>query len=153
MQSLRRQTWLFLILGVTVALGVAGARSVLAEGAPVGPKEEMKPLVPLADLSKLAAIYAAPIDAPDGRYLGSAIGREDPVTVAVTIANRRIVKVEVLQHGDTPVLSDAAWELVPQAIVEAQSTKVDAVSGATMSSEGVINAVRAALAAALSAKK
>lgn len=81
------------------------------------------------------------------------MGKDDPITVAVTIIGGRIVKVEILQHGDTPVLTDVVWETIPDAIVQAQSTKVDVVTGATLSSEGVINAVRAAIAAALASKK
>jgi uncharacterized protein with FMN-binding domain len=144
---------LLLVVGLAVILGAAATTWVMAEGGPVPPKEEMKPLVPLADLAKLADVYSAPIGAPDGKYRGAALGKEDPVTVEVTIAGGRIVKVEILQHGDTPGIGDAAFEALPDAIVEAQSTKVDAVSGATLSSQGVIDAVRAAIAAAIASNK
>lgn len=149
----RRSGRALLSLVVVAVLSVLAAALALAEGPPVAPKEEMKPLVPLADLSTLAEVYSAPIDAPDGTYLGAAMGKDDPITVAVTIIGGRIVKVEILQHGDTPVLTDVVWETIPDAIVQAQSTKVDVVTGATLSSEGVINAVRAAIAAALASKK
>ncbi|MGE5483359.1 MAG: FMN-binding protein [Bacteroidota bacterium] len=153
MMRARKGNRLALVVGIAVVFGMATASLVMAEGGPVAPKEEMKPLVPLADLSKLADVYSTPINAPDGKYTGAAMGKEDPVTVEVTITDGRIVEVKILQHGDTPLLSDAAFETLPDAIVEAQSTKVDAVSGATLSSEGVINAVRAAIASAIASKK
>lgn len=152
MKTLKTNRFL-LVVGLAAVLSTTATAWVMAEGESVPPTEELKPLAPLADVSKLADVYSAPVNAPDGKYRGAALGKQDPVTVEVTITGGRIVKVEVLQHGDTPVLSDAAFELLPDEFVEAQSTKVDVVTGATLSSHGMIDAVRAAIASAIASKK
>ena len=68
------------------------------------------------------------------------------IVVDVVVAGGRIESVTVIAVSDTPGIFEAAVEQMPARIVEAQSTHVDAVAGATMTSNGVIQAVEAALA-------
>ncbi|MGI6687177.1 MAG: flavocytochrome c [Christensenellales bacterium] len=79
-----------------------------------------------------------------GTYEGEAKGMFDGLKVAVTLDEKGITKVEVLSYNETAP-GFPALEKIPQAIVEAQSLKVDAIAGATRSSEGVIAAVTDAL--------
>ncbi|MBQ9326769.1 MAG: FMN-binding protein [Clostridia bacterium] len=65
--------------------------------------------------------------------------------VKVTMDGDRIAKVEVLSSSETPGICDPAMEQIPKAIVEAQSTEVDAVTNATQSSQAIMEAVRDAL--------
>lgn len=51
----------------------------------------------------------------------------------------------MVSHNETPGISDAAIETIPAAIVEAQSTDVDAVATATFTSNGIKEAVDNAL--------
>jgi len=81
----------------------------------------------------------------DGQYVGKADGFNGPITVQVTITNGQITAVEVLSHSDTPGISDAAINTVPGAIVASQSSDVDAASGATYTSRGIMNAVKDAV--------
>ena len=60
-------------------------------------------------------------------------------------ANEKIAKIEVLSHNETAGLSDPAFAQIPEAIIAAQSTSVDAVTGATKTSEALIAAVNDAL--------
>ncbi|MCK8824421.1 FMN-binding protein [Fuchsiella alkaliacetigena] len=46
-----------------------------------------------------------------------------------------------MDHQETAGIADPALEEIPVEIVEAQSTEVDVVSGATRTSEGIIEAV------------
>lgn len=78
--------------------------------------------------------------------VGSGFGGD--LTVEVTVEGTTITNVEVISHSDTAGISDSAIEQVPAAIVEANSTEVDTVSGATYTSEGIIEAVNAALESA-----
>lgn len=59
-----------------------------------------------------------------------------------------ITDVEVTKNGDDAGISDPAVEGVPAAIVAANSLAVDAVAGATLTSNGILEAVEAALTAA-----
>ncbi len=81
----------------------------------------------------------------DGAYTGSADGIGGAVTVNVTVEGGKIAAVEVASHNETPGISDPAIAEIPAAIVAAQSTDVAVVSGATVTSEAIKNAVAAAL--------
>jgi uncharacterized protein with FMN-binding domain len=70
------------------------------------------------------------------------------ITVEVTLEGETITNVEILEHSESEGISDPAIEEIPAAIVEANSTDVDTVSGATYSSEGIMAAVNAALESA-----
>lgn len=84
----------------------------------------------------------------DNVYVGKAFGMKSDITVEVTMDGDQIVDVQVVNHDDTDVISDAAIASVPARIVEKQNIEVDAVAGATMTSNGIKNAVAAALKSA-----
>ena len=81
----------------------------------------------------------------DGSYTGVGAGMGGDVNVSVTVEGGKIVSVEVGEHNETPGISDPAIEQIPAAIVEAQSADVEAVSGATVTSNAIKEAVKAAL--------
>lgn len=68
-----------------------------------------------------------------------------PTKVAVTVDATKILKVEVLDCSDTPGFVEPVIERLPKAIVEQQSIAVDAVTGATFTSQAVLNSVSQAL--------
>ena len=80
----------------------------------------------------------------DGTYYGSGTGFNGEVQVQVVIADGKITDINVVSHNDDSSFMSQAQGLIPN-IISTQSTNVDAVSGATYSSRGIINAVRAAL--------
>lgn len=89
----------------------------------------------------------------DGTYTGSAQGFGGPVKVKVTVKNGKIKKIQIVSaSGETGSYFAKAKALIP-AIVKKQTTNVDAVSGATYSSNGIIRAVRNALGKAGTAYK
>lgn len=79
----------------------------------------------------------------DGVYTGEAPGYKSAIKVEVTISAGRITKVNVT-HKDTPEIADDAVVIVAQRIVDKQHYQVDVLSGATFTSEGIIQAVREA---------
>ena len=82
----------------------------------------------------------------ENEYIGvgtSEIGGE--IKVKVTMDGDKIAKIEVLSHNETAGLADPAFAQIPEAIIAAQTTSVDAVSGATKTSEALIAAVNDAL--------
>lgn len=84
-----------------------------------------------------------------GTYEASARGLNGNVTVAVTFTQDAIESVEVKEgHIETPGVSDAAIERIPAEIVDTQSLGVDTVTGVTMTSRAIINAVKDCVAQA-----
>ena len=79
-------------------------------------------------------------------YTGAAEGFNDDITVEVTVLDGEITGIEIIEHDETPDYFDDAVPEITDRIIEAQSTEVDAVSGATATSEGIMAAVDAALA-------
>ncbi len=78
--------------------------------------------------------------------VGEGNGFGGPIKVQVTKEGDKIVDVKILSHGETAGISDNAINNLPGAIVAAQSADVDTVAGCTMSSKGIIEAVKQALA-------
>ena len=81
----------------------------------------------------------------DGVYTGSGAGRNGDVTVSVTVTDGKIADVEVTAHSETAGIADPAIEKLPQMIVAAQSTQIDGISGATLTSDAVKEAVNDAI--------
>ncbi len=108
----------------------------------------MKKIVVAAAAALIATGASAALK--DGTYTGAGQGRASQIEVAVTVKAGKIADVKVTKHGDTPMLCDAAAGEVAPAIVKANGTKgVQPVSGATLSSKGIIAAVEDALKKAM----
>lgn len=83
----------------------------------------------------------------DGTFTGSADGFNGPITVSVTIQSDKITAISVVSTtDDEPFLSDAKG--VISRMLSSNSANVSGVSGATFSSQGIINAVKAAMSSA-----
>ena len=80
----------------------------------------------------------------DGVYKGSATGFSGPVTVAVTIMDKKITSIDILSSTDDEAFFNKAKGVIDR-IIASQSFDVDVVSGATYSSNGIIGAVKNAL--------
>lgn len=73
-------------------------------------------------------------------------GNNGMIFVRVTKEGDDITNVEIVEHKETAGLAEPALEDVPAAIVAADSTDVDTVSGATNTSNAIIEAVGKAIA-------
>ena len=81
----------------------------------------------------------------DGTYEGSAFGFGDLITVSVTIKDGRITDIAVLDaSGEDRPYYNQSLPLLDE-MIDKQSTEVDTVSGATLTSEGLTGAVADAL--------
>jgi uncharacterized protein with FMN-binding domain len=80
-----------------------------------------------------------------GEYLGvgSGMGRELVVKVAVNGSD--ITGIEFLRVFETVGIADRAVVQVPRAIIRSDSTRVDTVAGATVTSLAIIEAVNDAM--------
>ena len=101
-----------------------------------------KPAAPL-----VVEEFTAPSTYLDGIYTAEAMGFEGEITVQVTVAEDKITDITLLSAEDEEEYLSMAKQVIP-AILEGQSPNVDAVSGATYSSTGILNAVKLALAKA-----
>lgn len=84
----------------------------------------------------------------ENQYLGVGEGLHGPIAAVVTVEDGKITAVEVVQQNETPDVTAEVWSKMPEAMVAAESAKVDVISGATIASEGLIAAVEDAVAQA-----
>ena len=81
----------------------------------------------------------------DGECFGKASSYNGNVEVKVTISGGKITAIDIVKtKDDEEYFFDAQKKVIPE-ILEKQSTDVDAVAGATTSSEGICHAVQKAL--------
>jgi len=81
----------------------------------------------------------------DGTYTGSGTGFRGTTTVTVTVQNGEITDITLNSKNDDDQYFNRAWDKITALIISSQSTDVDAVSGATFSSNGIMEAVADAL--------
>ena len=127
--------------------GIKGAVQNALTGATVVNKTPEKVTGNSSALTKID--YTAPEGGyQDGTYTGSAQGFGGTITVSVTILEGKITDISVVSApGETPSYFSSAKGVI-SSMLSAQSPNVDTVSGATYSSTGIINAVKAALSQA-----
>lgn len=85
----------------------------------------------------------------DGTYTGSGTGFGGTITVQVTVSNHQIAAINILDASSETAAYFANAQGVISKILASQSPNVDAVSGATYSSNGIIQAVQNALSQAM----
>lgn len=83
-----------------------------------------------------------------GVYTGEAQGFGGAVAVEIEVSEEAILSAKVTADGETPAIGGTAAETLAAAILEAQSADVDAVAGATVTSNAVKEAAQKAIAAA-----
>ncbi|KNZ41826.1 FMN-binding protein [Acetobacterium bakii] len=93
-----------------------------------------------------ANLFLGNVDLTAGTYTGVAEGFGPELTVSVTVVNNQITAVEVVSHNerDEKYYGRAIYA-VPEAIIAAQNPVVDTISGATYTSNGIMQAVLNAL--------
>lgn len=81
----------------------------------------------------------------DGTYQGTGEGKGGDIVVEVTVDGGKIQEVEVVEHDETEGFCEEPIDKVPKQIIANNEPKADIVSGATLTSEGIIAAVEDAL--------
>ncbi len=80
-----------------------------------------------------------------GTYTASAQGHNATVILNVTFSDSAIESIEVEQSYESPGVSDKAFSVIPEEIITYQTLNVDTITGATVSSNAVLSAVRDAV--------
>ena len=88
---------------------------------------------------------AASANLKDGTYTGSGQGLRGMTTVKVVVSNKKISSITVTSYQDDEQYFSRAKTSIINAVLSSQSTDVDTVSGATYSSQGLIEAIKNAL--------
>ncbi len=79
-----------------------------------------------------------------GTFTGSSVGMQGTVTVSMTVEDGKITNVELTEIHETPAVASVAMERIPAQMVEHQTTTVDTVTGATLCSNAIMRAAKAA---------
>lgn len=122
--------------------GVAAAAAAVA--VPVAAQAEESAVV--APKNPDETVYTIASEPIDGKFVSRVMGHEDYLFVETTIANGAIAACRVIRNDETRGIGTQACDKFPAKIVEAQSTKVDALTGATMTCVAIANGVKECLA-------
>lgn len=91
-------------------------------------------------LSSLGGLAEGAAFTNPGTYSATAIGRNGDVTVTATFSDTAITGIEVT-HAETPTIGDSAIEQLTAQVLDNQTLAVDAVTGATLSSDAFMTAL------------
>lgn len=81
----------------------------------------------------------------DGTFTGEGQGNNGPIKVEVTVKDGSITEIQVLEQAETPnIYAGAEEQFIPE-LIKTQNLEIDAVGGATNSSNGLREAVKNAL--------
>ena len=87
----------------------------------------------------------------DGTWTGSGEGRSGSIIVKVTVENHQVKKVTVVSQSESSFAQETINTLVANAVgkTDVMSVEVDGITGATLTSTGVIDAINMALQVAM----
>lgn len=94
-----------------------------------------------AKQARLAELMSKDLDFTPGQYHVTAHGHNSELPMVVTFDEHKITAIEIDSQGESEGLSDLVFERMPKQIIEFQTLNVDAVSGASSTSQGVIDGV------------
>ena len=127
--------------GVLIGVGVTCATIMVSQLLIAGNLAREK----MADSVKKTAENNAEGNFQNGIYTGTGEGYRGKVTVTVKVADGKITELVLDDYADDKSYMERAKNRIFQEMISRQNTDVDAVSGATYSSNGLIEAVNKAL--------
>lgn len=80
-----------------------------------------------------------------GSYIGTSEGYYSEIIVEVNVDEYNIISIEILENEEPPTLADIVFEKLPPKIIKKNNTSIDVISGATYTSNALLNAVENAL--------
>ena len=87
----------------------------------------------------------------DGIFSGTGAGRNGPIQVVITVSEGIITDARITKQDETPDIANPAEQSILKQFLKAGgvTSKIDAVSGATITSSGVLDALNSAVDASL----
>lgn len=77
----------------------------------------------------------------DGTYQAQAQGNNGPVEISMTVSGGKISDIQIVNHEETDGIYNVPFEIIPPQVIQYQSLAVDAVGGATVSSNALKTAI------------
>ena len=102
-------------------------------------------LLTLCLMAGTAVMPALASEPEDGVFEGVGQGYGGEVIVQVSVENGIIKDIVAIGDQETPGIGTPVLELIPQMVVEHASLDIDGISGATYTSDAVLEAAKAAL--------
>ena len=111
---------------------------------------ESKPAKP-GEITDLGASEEAAVETAENEYVGTGTGMDGDVTVKVTVDDNGVITgVEVLEQNETPGIGTVAAEQMPEKFIGLSTAEeidaLDGITGASITSQALRDAVKAALA-------
>lgn len=89
----------------------------------------------------VCSAFAATVSANPVTTQGTGVGKHGDVTVAVTFDGGKIKDIKIVKQQENPVLAAKVFTDLKQHVIDTNSVQLDAISGATFSSKGFLDAV------------
>ena len=89
----------------------------------------------------VCSVFAAAVSAAPVTTQGTGVGKHGDVTVAVTFDSGKIKDIKIVKQQENPVLAAKVFTDLKQQVIDTNSVQLDAISGATFSSKGFLDAV------------
>ncbi|MDR0388616.1 MAG: FMN-binding protein [Spirochaetaceae bacterium] len=137
---------MFALLTMAVILLVAacaGTAPAASENTAPLPPAASTPAAPAAQNELVIEQNPGP-----GPYTGRGSGYHGAVEVTLDVRDRVLVSVSAEGHEETPGIGSIAIATLPEAMLKGNTIVVDALTGATFTSEGIMEAAAKALAKA-----
>ncbi len=128
---------------VANALGVEGTTGAGASTEMTSEKDTTSETSADATSSSVSGLDLSAV--ADGTYTGSGTGLRGTTTVSVSVAGGKITDIQVVSYEDDQQYFERAESTMVSEVLAAQSLGVDTVSGATFSSNSILEAVANAL--------
>ena len=124
-------------------INVFGRQAGLQASAYAATKESLPLIAPVEGEENVRPLVEG--DYQDGVYSGTGTGKNGEIPVTVTVENGNITQIDIGENEETAgIFEGVERDLLPE-IIQNQSTDVQAIAGATLSSNGVIEGVSQAL--------
>ncbi|MDO5301496.1 MAG: FMN-binding protein [Tissierellia bacterium] len=127
---------ILLICAAAVVLSSCGSAKTYSEDTSVASEPQVQVIETREHRGKLFK---------DGKYEASAEGYMGAITVEVRVRDGFVDRIRVLEHQESTGIVADAFANLERSVLDAQSTNVDVVAGATESCNGYLEAVGKAL--------
>lgn len=135
----KRNLLITLLLVLALVLGACGNQGQTNQGAKDPEKKEE---ATTKEDAKAAPKEDASQKLKDGTYKVEKNGHNGPINFEISVADGKISEIKVVNSYDTPGVSTKALLTdLPKKVIAEQSTQVDVINGATISSKAMLSAV------------
>ncbi|MBO4704179.1 MAG: FMN-binding protein [Spirochaetaceae bacterium] len=89
----------------------------------------------------MSVVLSTTVKINDGEWAGAAEGRNGPIELVLTVQDGKIAGVRIVAESETSFAKDAESDIIEQAIRFNRVTGLDALSGATITSNAMMDAL------------